>query len=81
MLNMVKFEAKGIRSDFNTFAARLDVWLLDSQPDWVKVGGEDFELACLAERFETGNWSIPLDEAEASHDHLVAQQKIDPYVV
>ena len=81
MYDTIKLEAKGIREDFPEMAAGLDTSVLTGQDDWVHVFGTAFELATLVERYESGNWLVPLDEAACGHDHLRAQQRYDQYTI
>lgn len=41
--------------------------------------GELYELFTLVERFETGDWTISMDQL--TEDHVIAAQSIDQYIV
>lgn len=81
MSETIKLEARYVLRDLPAFSAGLRVTVIGLSDTAIEVTGDVFELACLVERHETGNWSIPLDEAECGHDHVRAQQRIDQYTI
>lgn len=81
MFETIKLEARHLARDMPEMTAGLDLTFFTDNPDGANFTGNVFELACLVERHETGNWSIPLDEIEAGHDHVRAAQRIDQYTI
>lgn len=81
MNETIELEARDLPYDFSEMAAGLDVVVLGVMMDRVKVNGNVFELATLVQRYESGDWAVPLDEVECGHDHAEAQIMIDQYVL
>jgi hypothetical protein len=81
MMDTVVLEATDLVSDINEIAGDLDLTFFADGNHKIQFSGNVFDLACLVERFETGDWDIALDEIEVGHDHLAAQQRIDQYTI
>lgn len=81
MFATIKLEARDLAKHIGEMAQSLDVHTKQYDQNIVAVNGDVFELATLVERHETGNWDIPLDEVSCGHDHMVAEQMIDAYVI
>lgn len=81
MFETIQIEAKDLIADVTEITKDLDLMFQAESNHRLVLTGDVFELACLIERFESGNWDIPLDEIEAGRDHVLAQQKIDQYVI
>lgn len=82
MFETIRLQAQGLYGDIAQMSEDLDISVIAAGAnDWLDLNGDVFDLACLVERFESGNWDIQLDEIEAGHDHTLAAQKIDQYTV
>lgn len=80
-METIKLEYSKIYNEVPTMTRGLDVEVLDWADNWAQFYGPVFDLACLVERHETGDWGIQLDETSCGHDHVQAAQYIDQYVI